>query len=1364
MNSLQSELKLSSGNKSFFKWFLTIIILGAVLTVALHLSEEEDFVKIVQQANVYWLVLGIVLQAGTYVAQSLIWKIALESTGHFFKLKNLFGLSLGQLFINQTVPSASISGALFVSKVLARKKVSRSHISTVLGLSFISYFEAYALAAALAVVQLWVQGNIQKVMAIISLIIILMIGLSAFVLVNRISSVWMQRILEKLGLTRVDLKGLNFQLIIKGIFLQLTIFIFDFLTLWIMLRALGINANLGPVFASYMIAFIVKSFGIIPGGVGIFEAAAIASLHHAGVSVAGSLAATLLYRGLSYWLPMIPGLFLVRREFHSSKRVENYQVERFWQMPLTKLLEKLSCDTHGLSEVQVRDRLIHQGKNLIHERRGPSFLVIIWGQVKSPLVLLLLLAASVSLAVGDWINTSIILTILFIGTGIGSWRERQANNIIEKLKARLSLTSKVIRDGKSHIIAASNLVPGDIVLLSAGDLVPADLLILEAQDCYVNEAAITGESFPVIKSALPSIEKENVLFLGSSLQTGTAKCLVVNTGPATIFGKLVDSVQKAGPSTDFDRNLNSFGYMMLKVMTVIVMIVFAFKALTVGITIDSLMFSVALAVGLSPELLPLIINYDLAKGVERMAEKGLLVRHPKALENLAAVDILCSDKSGTITEGIVDFGGAFDDKGKPSLEVMKYAWINASMQTGMTNPLDKILSIQMSKIENHFRKVGEIPYDFKRKRLSVIVENDGRKLIITKGAFEKILEVCSENLDKENLKRWFEARSKEGARVLGLAIKEIPADSSNNHLLETEMTFIGFLVFLDRPKAEVITILNALKELGISLKIISGDNTQVTKAVALKVGIEVSQVIEGRDLDSISNEALPSIVNKTQIFTQVDPQQKERIITALRKTGHTVAYMGDGINDVSAMHAADVSISVDTAVDVAKSTADIVLMKKSLEFVKEGVREGRRTFHNSMKYINITMSANFGNMISMAIASIILPFLPLLAVQILLNNLLSDIPSLGLAEDNVDQELVSQPTKWDLKKLLNYMLVFGLTSSIFDLSLFYVLLKVFDVSIVEFRTAWFVESLLTQLFVIMILRTRKPITASQPSRLLMVLTIVVAIIAMLIPLIPGSSLLGFEALKPKIFLFIILITFTYLLTTEMVKRGLNKGALMRSFLIAMIVFSSFSTAFAKESSRSLDEMIHHHEKGIAKAKEMKKEGNNKEMTKLLDEMIVTQEKELRKMQDIQKRMYSSKKGMNEIVGVNEKFSDEVKQMEEEMNQVLSDFRSRVNKSSLVTNEPKVEVRENAKSYDVKIEVPGMTGNDVKVKVVNNELQIEGRREEEVKHENKEFTSTEFKYGEFQRSIHLAEKVVPDSMKLLHKDGVLTVHLDKAKRL
>lgn len=1160
---------LIKGPRPELKWIFTLLLLAAVLTIAFHLSEERDFVKILEEASPSWIILGLLFQAGTYYAQSSIWKAGLKKTGHTFGTNQLVGLSLAQLFINQVVPSASVSGALFVSKALGQRKVPAQDVSQVLGLTLLSYFEAYALATSLAIAQLGFHGELETTTVVTLVTLLLVYGLSLVILSLKLTPSGMNEFFRRLKLNKfhatksilkiimkMDFGRLGYPLIAKSTLLQLSIFILDFLTLWSMIKALGLSVPVGPIFTSYMTAYLARTIGLLPGGIGVFEAASIASLHQAGLSVAGSLAATLLYRGLSYWLPMLPGLFLVRREFHHERRIKRFRIDHFWSSTPEDLFKNLEGQREGLTAQEARERLLNQGPNQIQGHRFPLVWEIIWNQIKSPLVLLLLLAVLISFMVGDWVDALIILVILLTGTCIGTWKEREAQLILGKLRERLAPKARVIRGGKTKVLPSEELVPGDIISLSAGDLVPADALILEAQDCYVNEASLTGESFPVLKCPSPTGEpssaalskRKNALFMGSNVQTGIAKALVVNTGPATLFGSLAESLTKGGPQTDFDRNINSFGYMILKIMLLIVILVFTLKALTSGLSISTLMFSVALAVGLSPELLPLIINYDLAKGAGKLSLKGLLVRHPKALENLAAVDVLCTDKSGTITEGIVDFGGAYDDSGEESQEVLDFAYLNASLQTGMANPMDEILVRQRTRLKNTVVKLGEIPYDFNRKRLSVIVNLNGKCTLITKGSFEKVLEICTYDskgqvLDtegREKLHKKFEAWSQEGARILGVAKRDLPHCHDPNRLLEKEMSFIGFLLFLDKPKEHIIEVLNELKNLGIEIKIISGDNTLVTKVIARKVGLDPERCLESKQLNKTSDEALPFLVEKTQLFTQVDPHQKERIVIALKKRGHTVAYMGDGINDVSAMQASDASISVDTAVDVAKTTADIVLLKKSLESVKVGIREGRVTFHNSMKYINITMSANFGNMISMAVASILLPFLPLLAGQILLNNLLSDIPFFGLANDNVDPELLAKPTKWNLRSILRYMIVFGLISTLFDFLVFYVLLKTFHASVSVFRTVWFIESLLTELFIVLVLRTSGPLFKSHPSRLLTALTFLIAILSLIIPFIPGARVMGFTAIKGPLILFIIAVTAIYLVTTEILKRLMSK--------------------------------------------------------------------------------------------------------------------------------------------------------------------------------------------------------------------------------
>lgn len=1159
---------LISGPNTFFRWFFTFLVLGTVLVVAFNLSEERGFLKLMEEANPEWIVAGLGLQSLTYLAQTFIWKSGLRATGHKLEVKRLYGLSLAQLFINQAIPSVSVSGAYFIARAFAQRGVPRSATSITLGLSLISYFEAYALVVLLSVIQLRINGQLGSKTFLFIFTLILLYSVVLVPVVRKIPGELAKgrgkfflrfhfiRNLIK-AVETIDFNKLRPGLIIKATLWQLLVFIFDFLTLWAMIRALGISASGGPVFTAYMAAYLARTVGLLPGGIGIFEAAAMASLHRAGITVAGSIAATLLYRGLSFWLPMLPGLFLVRREFHHRKRNDRYKIDHFWTLNLGQAMEMLkSCDG-GISRDEARRRLILQGPNQIQTHKVLAVWEILWGQIRSPLLMLLVFASAVSFFVGEWIDAMIILSILIVSSGIGTWREWEAQSAIGKLKSRLSPKVTVVRDSNPVVIASSELVPGDIVTLSAGALVPADLLVMTAQDCYVNEAAITGESFPVLKSSVPEglplstslNDRKNSIYLGSHIETGMTRALVVNTGVSTMFGALSESLTRAAPQTEFDRNITSFGFMMVKAMLLIVITVFAVNSLSSGLTIQSLMFAVALAVGLSPELLPLIINYDLAMSAQRLAAKGLLVRHPKALENIAAADILCTDKTGTLTEGVLELEGALAADGTRSSLVLKEACLNATFQAGITNPLDVVLMKTAGGCGAGIRKIGEIPFDFHRKRLSVIVEEEGSCRVITKGAFLQVLEVSGldeqgkelKDEDLRRIRRLYEEWSGKGGRVLGVAVKSISPDALHELSLENDMRFLGILVFTDRPKEGITRTLKELKGLGVDIKIISGDNSLVTMAVARQVGLEPDRPLEGNQIDALTDDALSRLAESTMLFTQVDPHQKERIVSALRKKGHTVAYMGDGINDVSSMHASDASISVDTAVDIAKNTADLVLLDKSLELIKEGIREGRTTFNNSMKYINITMSANLGNMISMAIASVLLPFLPLLASQVLLNNLLSDIPSLGLASDNVDEEKIGRPTKWDLRAILRYMLAFGLISTVFDLLTFYLILRYVKASLSEFRTAWFIESLLTELLVIMVLRTSVPFYRSRPSNQLLILTVILVIVTLMIPYMMGADLLGFVPLRSNVMALVLTITCIYLFTTEIMKTWLHRN-------------------------------------------------------------------------------------------------------------------------------------------------------------------------------------------------------------------------------
>lgn len=1164
----ESLLATTSRFKKVSAWF----ILTLTIIVSLYMSEQQDIFEIISGLNPMWLICAIVFQASTYYAQSFIWKIGLMISGQKFRVNQLLGLSLAQFYTNQAVPSLSVSGAHLVVKGLSHEGVSRSSVSLMLALSLISYIEASVILFTLGIVA----AGAARLLDQYSVMIFLVVGLTCSLVVLKISrrltsqdflffidSKWPGKFLNIRNYRRIaefiKFKDIPVSTLAKATALQLFVIALDYSTLLTLMKALGLDPSIRLTFISFVCACLARSVSFLPAGVGVFEGALILSLHLTGVSITESLLTTLLFRVLTYWLALIPGFIMARRVFHHSKRIQHTQIKSYWSYSENQLLQKIDTSPRGLSSSEARNRQLLIGANQIEESKGSNLFEIVWGQIRNPLVLLLLFAAIISLIVGDWTDSLIILLIISAGTSLGAFREREAGLVIKKLKEQLAPKANVIRDGLLKVIAAEELVPGDIITLSAGDVIPADVYILESQDCYVVEASITGESFPVLKKEVPEglppdivfSQRRNSMFLGSHLQTGFAKCVVVNTGPSTLFGVIVESVSKEGPQTDFDRNINAFGIMMVKLMLSIVLCVFVVKSYVHGITIETLMFSVALAVGLSPELLPLILNYDLALGSKRLAEKGLLVRHPKALENLGAINVLCSDKSGTLTRGVADFGGAFNDKGRPEISVLEYAWINSTLQSGMKNPIDAVIAKQLSSISKKTIKIGEIPYDFKRKRLSVAAEIDNERLLITKGAFDKILEICSytndgEILNSEKIKKFkllFETWSNEGARVLGVSWKKIEHFTEVERNLETGMSFLGFLVFKDFPKENVAKALDDFKNLGIEIKIITGDNTLVTQAVARQVGLDPGKLITGKDLNDISDEALPMVARGTQLFTQVDPHQKERIVRAIRKSGFTVAYMGDGINDVSAMHASDASISVDTAVAVAKSTADIVLLEKSLEFVKAGIREGRVTFHNSLKYINITMSANLGNMISMAIASILLPFLPLLAGQILLNNLLSDIPALALAEDNVDSELLARPTKWDLKLIIKYMFVFGLISSFFDLVVFYFLEKYLKVSSEEFRTVWFIESLLTELFILLVLRTMKPLWYSRPSSTMIRMIFGVALFSLLLPYFPGSGVMGFRPLKLHLLLFIFLVTFLYLVTTELTKRWLNSRIL-----------------------------------------------------------------------------------------------------------------------------------------------------------------------------------------------------------------------------
>ncbi len=827
----------------------------------------------------------------------------------------------------------------------------------------------------------------------------------------------------------------------------------------------------------------------------------------------------------------------------------------YWSRPAPRLLEDLASTPRGLGETQARARLEAVGPNAIKVRKRATAWGLFLKQFESPLVLILVFATIVSALARDYADALVILVIIFGSALITFSQEYTASRAVEKLRARLVHRISVLRDGSSRPVPAEDIVPGDVMLLSAGSLIPADGRVLEAKDFFVNQAVLTGETFPVEKApgeAKPEAglaERTNCVFMGTTVRSGTAAVLVAQTGAGTAFGLIADRLARRPPETEFERGIRRFGLMLSQIMVALILVVFGMNIVSVKPPLDSLLFAIALAVGISPELLPAIITINLSRGAREMARHGVIVRRLNSIENLGSMDVLCTDKTGTLTEGVVRLEGAFDGEGRPSDEVFRYAFLNARFQTGLANPLDEAITGAHSGDIGGTVKLDEIPYDFVRKRLSVVVRESGAgPLLIAKGALENLLAVCvdvrggsgpvpMDRDERERIRERFARWSEQGFRVLGVAVKSVPAQAAYSRDDETGLTFAGFLTFFDPPRAGVLRTIEDLAGKGIRLKIITGDDHRVAAHVAHIVGLAVEGVMTGSELATLREEALWHRVEHTTLFAEVDPNQKERIIRGLQKTGHVVGYLGDGINDAPALYDADIGISVEGAVDVAREAADLVLLRPGLEVLGRGVEEGRVTFANSLKYIYITTSANFGNMLSMAAASLFLPFLPLLAKQILLNNFLSDVPAIAIAGDNVDPEWVETPHRWDIRSIRRFMIVFGLTSSVFDLLTFGVLLFIIKATPDLFRSGWFVESLLTELLVALVVRTRRPFYKSSPGRWLVISTALVVAATFVLPYLPLYPLLGFVPLPAPVVAWLVGITVLYVLAAEAVKRA-----------------------------------------------------------------------------------------------------------------------------------------------------------------------------------------------------------------------------------
>jgi Mg2+-importing ATPase len=844
----------------------------------------------------------------------------------------------------------------------------------------------------------------------------------------------------------------------------------------------------------------------------------------------------------------------------TKEKAKKNGLKEYWALPLDELARALDANLEkGLTQEEALRRLEETGPNRLNGKKRLSAISIFLSQFKSPIIFILIFATVISAAVQDFLDAVIILSIVLLSGILSFIQEYSANAAAEKLKARVSVRCKVIRDGEEKLISLEEIVPGDIVLLSAGSMIPGDGILFQARDLFVNQAILTGETFPAEKKTGPSAsgvglpERNNMVFMGTSVSSGTGKALIVETGKNTMFGQIAHKLSVRPLMTEFERGIRRLGYLLSEVMFILTIIIFALNVAFRKPVLDSLLFSIALAVGLTPQLLPAIITANLSQGSRVMAKVGVIVRRLAAIENFGSMNILCTDKTGTITQGVIKLDRAVDVEGNPSELVFQEAYLNSKFQTGLSNPLDEAI-ISSNPIEiKRFKKIDEIPYDFVRKRLTVVVweEQFGSSeqvRIITKGALENVLQICSTVLlpnnqvqalgpeEKAQIQKLFQNWSEQGFRVLGVARKFVEAKAAYTKEDEQNLTFLGFLLFFDPPKEGIKDTLAELKQLGIGLKIITGDNRFVATHAAQSISLEVKRITTGEELYTLDDEALLKVAEETDIFAEVDPNQKQRIILALKKMGNVVGFMGDGINDAPALHSADVGISVENAVDVAKEAADFVLIKKDLEVLKQGVIQGRRTFANTLKYIFMATSANFGNMFSMAGASLFLPFLPLLPKQILLINLLTDLPEMTISLDNVDQTYIERPHRWDVTFIRRFMVIFGPLSSIYDFATFGLLLLLMKADQVLFQTGWFVESVLSAATVIFSLRTRLPFFRNRPAKPLLWATGLVALVVLYLPYSPLAPVMGFKPLPFYFLLGIAGIVAIYFFSAEALKR------------------------------------------------------------------------------------------------------------------------------------------------------------------------------------------------------------------------------------
>ena len=832
-------------------------------------------------------------------------------------------------------------------------------------------------------------------------------------------------------------------------------------------------------------------------------------------------------------------------------------LDGFWSLDGREVLKILSCTDGGLSVASAADRLKTYGSNTLKGASHSSGILLFLSQFKSPITILLIAAAFLSMGLGDLTDALIILIIILISSFLGFWQEKGAAHAVQELLKLVQIRCRLVRGGQEKDCPMETVVPGDIVVLSAGDVVPGDSLLLDSRELFIDEAAFTGETFPVEKSVgmvaaeTPLSGRSNTLFMGSHVISGRAKALVVRTGKRTEFGKISDRLRLRSPETDFEKGIRRFGYMLMEITLLLVLVIFAINVLLHKPVLDSFLFSLALAVGLTPQLLPAIITVNLSAGARAMAKMKVIVKRLSSIENFGSMNILCSDKTGTITDGKVTIKDALDITGQHSEKVLQYAGLNAALQQGFRNPIDEAICAVYKPLSAAYTVQCEIPYDFIRKRLTVQVKNGADNFAITKGALSVMLDICTtaetekgDVLPLDDRRKLimdrYQTLSAAGYRVLGVGYKKTSEAKDFTMEEEKDMVFLGFITLFDPPKKDVGQTLIKLHQLGVQFKVITGDNALVADSIARQIGITEPVILTGAEIRQMSDDALRNQAVGAHIFAEVEPNQKERIILFLKKAGNVVGFMGDGINDAPALHTADVGISVDSAVDVAKEAADIVLLEQDLEVLADGILIGRKTFTNTMKYIFMATSANFGNMFSMAGASLFLPFLPLLPKQILLTNLLTDFPEMTIATDRVDAEAVEGPRRWDIKFIQRFMMIFGLLSSVFDYLTFGVLLYFMKAGEKVFQTGWFIESVVSASLIVLVVRTRLPFLKSPPGKYLAMATALIVAAVIVLPFTPLAGLLGFVPMPLSFYGWMLLIVAAYIGSAEAAKHWFYK--------------------------------------------------------------------------------------------------------------------------------------------------------------------------------------------------------------------------------